>query len=683
MSKLLTEEFLSKYKDNVESMTNFGHFVYLRTYARWLDNEGRRETWKETVARAVEYNCSLIPGTTKEEAEQLFDNIYNLRQFLSGRTMYSGGTDVSKLYPTSNFNCAFTILDNFRAFEDIFYLSMVGAGVGFRVLKSDVDKLPKVRTDIELIQVPYQEIPKGKRQEFTTINQVTNDCIEIVVGDSKESWTQALEIFLSIFHSNRFRKIKYIMINYNNVRPIGEKLATFGGTASGHTSIEKMFKKMHHILTKGDSEFKKLRTIDAMDMANIIAENVVSGGVRRSAQICLFGADDKDILRAKSNLYIQDELGNWTMNTEISHRQMSNNSIYYEERPSKEQIRWQIEQQRYSGEPGFINGAAINKRRDNGNGVNPCGEILLDSNGLCNLTTVNVMSFVKDGKLDIVELLKAQRLSARAGYRMANIELELPNWDAVQRRDKLIGCSFTGWQDMINATGFDKEEEIDILQQMRNAVHDAVNKYAKEIGENAPLLSTTIKPEGTLSCLPTVSSGIHYSHSPFYVRRVRVSAHDPLVKVCEELGYPVFAEVGQEWETCTTKVVEFPVAAPSGKTKYDVSAIEQLENYKMTMNYYTDHNTSITVSVREHEWEEVIDWIDENWNEVIGISFLPLDDSFYKLLPYESISEEEYLRRVEEMKEFNQDLLRNYETQLNEDDDITDADCASGACPVR
>ena len=149
MSKLLTEEFLSKYKDNVESMTNFGHFVYLRTYARWLDNEGRRETWKETVARAVEYNCSLIPGTTKEEAEQLFDNIYNLRQFLSGRTMYSGGTDVSKLYPTSNFNCAFTILDNFRAFEDIFYLSMVGAGVGFRVLKSDVDKLPKVRTDIE------------------------------------------------------------------------------------------------------------------------------------------------------------------------------------------------------------------------------------------------------------------------------------------------------------------------------------------------------------------------------------------------------------------------------------------------------------------------------------------------------------------------------------------------------
>ncbi|MEG0908730.1 MAG: ribonucleoside-triphosphate reductase, adenosylcobalamin-dependent [Bacilli bacterium] len=683
MNKLLTEEFLSNYTDNVDSMTNFGHFVYLRTYSRWLEEEGRRETWKETVTRAVEHNCSLVPGTTKEEAEQLFDNIYNLRQFLSGRSMYSGGTEVSRLYPTSNFNCAFTKIDNFKAFEDIFYLSMVGAGVGFRVLKEDVEKLPKVRTDITLIQEPYKSVEKSKRQEFTTINQVTKDCLQIVVGDSKESWTQALEIFLSIFHSNRFRKVKFIMINYDNVRPIGEKLSTFGGTASGHTSIEKMFQKMHKILTNGEEVYKKLRTIDAMDMANIIAENVVSGGVRRSAQICLFGSDDEDILSAKTNLYVQDEDGNWSINKEISHRQMSNNSIYYLEKPSMEQIKWQIEQQRFSGEPGFINGAAMSTRRDNANGVNPCGEILLDANGLCNLTTVNVMSFVKDGKLDFEGLMNAQKLSARAGYRMANIELELPNWDAVQQRDKLIGCSFTGWQDMINEVGFDKEEEIDVLQQMRNSVHSAVEEYANNIGENAPLLSTTIKPEGTLSCLPTVSSGIHYSHSPYFVRRVRVSAHDPLVKVCEELGYPVFAEVGQDWETCTTKVVEFPVESPKGRTKYDVSALEQLENYRMTMKYYTDHNTSITVSCRDHEWDAVVEWLHENWDDVIGISFLALDDSFYQLLPYESISEEEYNERVKNMKEFDQKILEKFETSLNADDDVTDADCASGACPVR
>ena len=684
MKSLLTDEFISKYSDTDDKMTDFGKFVYLRTYSRWLEEEGRREKWIETVRRAVEYNCSLIEGTTREEAEKLFDNIFNLRQFLSGRTMFTGGTEVSKLFPTSNFNCAFTIIDNFKAFEDIFYLSMVGSGVGFRVLEEDVEKLPKVRTNVTLIDKNYEPVKKSKRQELTTTIQHSEDGLEIVVGDSKEGWTMALEIFLSIHHSNRYRKIKYVMINYDNIREIGEPLKTFGGTASGHSSLKIMFNKISKILSSGDTETKKLRTIDAMDIANIIAQNVVSGGVRRSAQICLFGANDKDIMSAKSNLFVQDENGNWNINKDIDHRQMSNNSILYLDRPTKEQIRWQIEQQRYSGEPGFLNKVAMDKRRPNANGANPCGEIILDSNGFCNLTTVNVMSFVnEDGTLDVEELLKAQRLSARAGYRMANIELELSDWDIIQRRDRLVGCSFTGWYDMVNATGMNKEEEKELMRKMRSVIHEELEMYAKELGENAPLLATTIKPEGTLSCLPSVSSGIHYAHAPYYVRRVRISAHDPLVKVCEELGYPVFAENGQDWETCTTKVVEFPLKSPNGKTKYDVSAIEQLENYKNSMENYTDHNTSITVSCREHEWDGVIDWLHENWDSVIGISFLPLDDSFYQLLPYESITEEEYNTRVQNMKPFDQDLLLKYETSMMEDDDITDDACASGACPVR
>lgn len=684
MAKLLTDDFISKYENIEDGMTDFGRFVYLRTYSRFLDDKKRRETWSETVRRAVEYNCGLIEGTTVEEAQLLFDNIYNLRQFLSGRTMYTGGTEVSELFPTSNFNCAFTTIDNFKAYEDIFYLSMVGSGVGFRVLKDDVDKLPKVRTDVTLINKNYEPVEKYKRQELTTTIQHSKDSLEIVVGDSKEGWVQALEIFLSIHHSNRYRKIKYVMVNYDNIRPIGEKLVTFGGTASGYISLEKMFNKISKILTSGDTETKKLKTIDAMDIANIIAQNVVSGGVRRSAQICLFGADDKDIMNAKSNLYTQDEDGNWSINKDIDHRQMSNNSIFYVERPTKEQIRWQIEQQRFSGEPGFLNKVAMDKRRPNANGANPCGEIILDSQGFCNLTTVNVMAFVdENGVLDVDGLLKAQALSARAGYRMANIELELSEWDMVQQRDKLVGCSFTGWFDMVNATNMTKEEQESLLREMRKTIHNELEKYAKEIGQNPPLLATTIKPEGTLSCLPSVSSGIHYSHSPYFVRRVRISSHDPLVKVCEELGYPVFAENGQEWETCNTKVVEFPLKSPQGLTKYDVTAIQQLENYKMTMKEYTDHNTSITVSVRPNEWEEVIEWVYENWDDVIGISFLPLDDSFYQLLPYESITKEEYEERVKNMKKFDQKLLEKYETSATEDDDIVDDACASGACPVR
>jgi len=164
---------------------------------------------------------------------------------------------------------------------------------------------------------------------------------------------------------------------------------------------------------------------------------------------------------------------------------------------------------------------------------------------------------------------------------MTCVELELPKWNQVQQRDKLVGCSLTGWQDMVNATGIDKEEQARVLKELRTAANEAASEYAQDIGENEPLLVTTVKPEGTLSQLPTVSSGVHYSHSPYYIRRIRINSDDPLVKVCEELEYPIHPEVGQDLDTCTTKVIEFPVKSPIGKTKYDVSAIEQLENYKL------------------------------------------------------------------------------------------------------
>ena len=199
---------------------------------------------------------------------------------------------------------------------------------------------------------------------------------------------------------------------------------------------------------------------------------------------------------------------------------------------------------RYSGEPAFINEVAGKKRRDNFNGVNPCAEILLDSRGMCNLTTVNVMAFVRpDGTLDYEALLLAQKLSARAGYRMTCVELELPKWNIVQQRDKLIGCSLTGWQDMVNATHMDKAGEAKLLSKLREVAQESSKEYAKALKQKEPLLVTTVKPEGTLSQLPVVSSGIHHSHSPYYIRRIRVNAKDPIVNVCEELGYPIKPEV--------------------------------------------------------------------------------------------------------------------------------------------
>ncbi len=682
---LLTDEFISKYKHQLSPLKQLGNFVYYRTYSRWLPEQGRREYWWETVRRAVEYNCSLVP-TRREEAEKLFDNIYNLRQFLSGRTFWVGGTAVSKNYPMANYNCSFLVIDSFKAFRELFYLLMVGSGVGARVLKDDVKNLPKVRVDYEIIHKDYTPIPHNAREDNTSLYFSHNNTVKITVGDSKEGWVQSLDFFFKLLYSNEYRNIKTIIIDYDHVRPKGEKLKTFGGTASGHSSLKNMFYKIDKVIKnsrKSDVFEKiKLRPIHCLDIANIIGENVVVGGVRRTAEMILIDPDDKECIEAKSNLYSQID-GQWIVNQDIVHRQMSNNSIYYREKPTREKLHWQIRQMRYSGEPGWVNARAASKRRPNMQGVNPCGEILLDSRGLCNLTTVNVLAFVKeDGTLDMDSLLEAQRLSVRAGYRMTCVELELHSWDKIQQRDKLIGCSLTGWQDMVNATGITKEEEANILSMLRKTAREEVDLYAKEVGENAPLLVTTVKPEGTLSQLPTVSSGVHYSHSSYYIRRIRISSSDPLVKVCEELGYPVYPEVGQDKDTCATKVVEFPIEAPAGKTKYDVSAIEQLENYKLFMENYVDHNCSITVHVREHEWDDVEEWIWQNWDDVVALSFLALEDNFYQLLPYEAIDEEEYNRRKGEMKPFIPSLISKYEEQET-NLDISGKGCDNGACPVR
>lgn len=684
-STLLSDNFISRYKHLPNPMGQLGQFVYYRTYSRYLPEEKRREYWWETVRRAVEYNCSLIP-TTIDEAEELYDNVYHMRQYLSGRTFWVGNTKVAKEYPMANYNCAFQVVDNFGAFEDLFYLLMLGSGVGMRILKDDVAKLPKVRTGIELFQKNYDPKPKYEREDNTCLQFTFNDTAKIIVGDSKEGWMQALRYFFDIAWRSEYKNIRRVIIDYDNVRSKGERLKKFGGTASGHDSLQTMFTKIDLVIKKAGIRHYgakvSLQPIDCLDIANIIGENVVSGGVRRSSEIMLIDADDQDCIDAKSNIYVEAN-GEWTLNKAIAHRQMSNNSIYYSQKPTREKLHWQIGKMRYSGEPAWVNGEAMNARcGKERKGVNPCGEILLDDKGMCNLTTLNALSFVTNGVLDTEKLLKAQRLSARAGYRMTCVEMELPKWNDVLQRDKLIGCSLTGWQDMVNATGMNKEQQIKLLKQLRDVAHIEAKAYAKEIGQNEPLLFTTVKPEGTLSQLPTVSSGVHYSHAPYYIRRVRISSTDPLAKVCEELKYPVFAESGQEWDTCKTKVIEFPVKAPLGRTKYDVSAIEQLENYKMFMTHYVDHNCSITVHVREHEWDGVEKWIWDNWEHQVGITFLSLSDAFYQLLPYEAITEEEYTKRLHSMKPFIPSLISKYEDE-EEDIDEGSGECSTGACPIR
>lgn len=683
-SGLLSKEFLSKYKHAPNPMEQLGSFVYSRTYSRYLPKLNRREFWWETVRRAVEYNCSLAP-TSREEAETLYDNIYHMRQFLSGRTLWVGNTKVAEDYPMANYNCAFEVIDDFHAYHDLFYLLMVGSGVGIRVLKEDAAKLPKIRTDMKILHKAYNPRPKEERLEFTNL-AFTQDDVTIAIGDSKEGWAQALDHYFNILTSNEYNKIKTMIVEYDSIRPRGERLKVFGGTASGYESMMTMLEKINKVITaagiRSGENRTQLQPIDLLDIANIIGENVVSGGVRRTSEIGLIDQDDETCIKAKSNLYRQVN-GRWEMDKALSHRQMSNNSIFYRRKPSREQLHWHIQQMRYSGEPGWINEEAGAKRRPNFCGCNPCGEILLDSHGLCNLTTINVKAFVdEDGKLDMEGLLAAQRLSARAGYRMTCRELEIHSWNQVQQRDRLVGCSLTGWQDMVNAAKLSREQQIDILEKLRTTAREAADEIADSLDLPKPLLVTTVKPEGTQSLLPTVSSGVHYSHSPYYIRRIRITATDPLCKVCEELGYPVLPEVGQDPVNCKTKVVEFPAKAPAGRVKADVSAIEQLENYKMFMEHYVDHNCSITIHVRDHEWPEVEEWVWNNWDDIVALSFLSYDDSFYELLPYEEITKEEYERRKAAMRPFNPSLISKYEREESELD-FDSSDCVNGVCPVR
>jgi len=367
---LLDDDFISKYKHIEPPMTPLGQLVYYRTYSRYLPEENRREYWWETCRRAVEFNCRLVPNTTKQEAENLFDNMFNLRQFLSGRTLWSGYTETAEKNKSSQFNCAFVAIDSFDVYKEICYLLMLGVGVGFSVENKYISELPRVRGDIKVMHKPYTPVLKNMRKEITDYT-ISGHVLNINVGDSKLGWSSAIEHFLRAFYDNEFATIKTIIMNYDSVRPFGEKLKTFGGTASGHDALLIIIDKMTKVLKKDNSSTKYLKSIDAMDMANIIAEGIVVGGTRRSAQMCLYDSDDTEVMNAKSNLYVMDGKGVWTANQDILHRMMSNNSVAYYEKPSMEELKERFETIKKSAEGNFFNMEAALKRNVNASGTNP------------------------------------------------------------------------------------------------------------------------------------------------------------------------------------------------------------------------------------------------------------------------------------------------------------------------
>ena len=680
----LSDEFLSKYKHMPDPFpTELGKVVYYRTYSRPIPEEGRREYWWETVARVVDFTCSLQPNhLLPNEAEEIYDLIYNLKLFPSGRSLWVGGTTASKKFSLGNFNCSFVTMDDLEKFSEILFVLMLGVGVGLSVESKYVNLLPKINSKIDVINADYVPVHKNDRKEHTEIKVIGNSAIEIEIGDSKSGWQEAVKFYFDIISNRQFEDVEIIVINYNNIRPYGEPLKTFGGYASGHIAIKTMFNKIAKLIASKKNKsnhWVKLKPIDCLDISTMIAENVVSGGVRRSSEIIFCDPDDVEVLEAKNNLYTAEN--GWKLNQEISHRTLSNNTIIYSSKPTKEKLKLHFESIKVSAEPGFANFKEMQRRRPDVKGGNPCFEILLDDRQTCNLTEINMMGFVcDDGSIDYESLYKAQMYSARIGYRMSTVELELHKWNLSAKKDMLIGCSLTGVMDFLNATKIDTNSFKELLKNLKNTARESADILASQLNMNKSLLVTCGKPSGTISQLPTVSSGSHYSHSPYFIRRVRVNAKDPVCQTLVACGFEWKPENGQTEENHTTKVFSFPIKSPIGRTKNDVSAIEQLETYKLLMENYVDHNQSSTVHVREHEWEDVINWVYNNWDSIVGLTFINHDDSFYQQLPYESITEEQYYEMLKSQPTFNPSIIKQFETF--EEFDVG-SDCEGGACSVR
>lgn len=748
--KFLSKEFLLPYVEKKAPFgSNFGLVVYLRTYSRFIPELQRRERWWETVVRVVEYSMSLYQGPAKfddlkKEAEELFDYIFNMKVFPAGRTLWVGGSGVVTKNSESNFNCSFRVIDSIEAFVEIFHLLLVGAGTGFSVEQKYIEQLPQLNTDIKISHRSYNERVKSQRQENTTIElketsafifdpiaqeskvvvldnsylvdskstlvedsiNVSKNCSTVVihVGDSKLGWTSALKAFL---HALTIQERKFeIQFVYDSIRPAGERLMTMGGRASGPAPLRTMFEKIEHSiqLCKGI-----LNSVAAMDICNYIAEGVVVGGVRRSSQIALGNLDDQDFVDAKYNLWSDETKAFYR-----SSRVMSNNSVHLYKNPGIEKLREIFKRIANNGEPGIYVAETAIKRRPNYSGTNPCAEILLANQGVCNLTELNVHAFVKEvnGKniFDYEDFQKAVELATRMGSRITNVNMWHPEWDAVQKRDRLLGVSLTGQVEAWDALGwgysFDENGNYlyesdyriaQVLSEAKYAARSEADRYHSEMRIPSALLVTTGKPSGTIAQLPTVSSGIHRPYAPYYLRRIRISRFDPVAKSLRNLGVPVVPENSQgddlEGEQCNTWVFTFPMKTSAPIRAIDEKAIDQLERYRQIMQNYIEHNQSITVTVAPEEWDEVAEWLakPENWNLTIGVSFLPRWDpvaggtASYPNLPYQPSTQEEY-EELSQQISFNEEELINLISEFEKTDyeeTELDADCSGNFCPVR
>ena len=612
--------------------TIYQEVIYKSRYARWRDDLGRREMWPESVARYFDFFEDKIPKGQRKELE---DAVLNLEVMPSMRALMTAGPALKRCN-VAGYNCSYLPIDNVRAFDEILYILMCGTGVGFGVEYKDVDKLPIVNEHFE--------------KSSTTL----------IVDDSKAGWAKALRELIAMLYVGQIPSW-----DLSKLRPAGARLKTFGGRSSGPEPLNDLFNFVLEKFTTAQG--RRLTPIECHDIVCKIGEVVVVGGVRRSALISLSNIDDRFMQEAKSGRW-------WELEGQ---RALANNSAVYSRTPDVTTFleEWNALIKSQSGERGIFNRqaaikqAAKNGRRDINQrfGTNPCGEIVLRPNEFCNLTEVVIRE--KDKFEDVARKVRIATILGTLQSTLTDFKYLRKVWKENVEEERLLGVSLTGIYD--NSTWWD-------LEKLKQIAIDTNKEYAKKLGIPQSAAITCVKPSGTVSQLVDSSSGIHPRHSEFYIRTIRADNKDSLTKFLIDSGIPNEPDITKPQDTT---VFSFPQKATKGsKVRDKLTAIEHLETWLKFKQLWCEHNPSVTISVKPSEWLDVGAWVYKNFDEVLGVSFLPMTEHTYKQAPYQDCTKEQYEElQVKMPKTLDWTKFISYEKEDNTTSSQELA-CIGGAC---
>lgn len=620
-------------------------FQYFDKYSRYNYEKNRRETWVETVNRAVDFLKELSENKLeKEDYQKIKTFILEMKATPSMRLIAMAG-EPARRTNIATYNCSFLPMDSIDSFVEQLIISMAGCGVGFSVEKEHVEKLPEVKNQTGEILPTFQ------------------------VPDSTEGWAEALKIGLETWFSG-----KNIQFDYSHIRPAGAPLKIKGGRASGPDPLKKMLDFIRKVILKRQG--KKLRPIDAHDIACMIGEAIVSGGVRRTALISLFDMDDKKMLNCKNGDNI---IGN-------EQRWMANNSAVWDRELNQEEILTQmfemIKGQR--GEPGIFSRVNANKmkparRKEAVFGSNPCGEINLRPYQFCNLSIA--IARPEDTLFTLSEKVRVATIIGTIQSMATHFPGLREIWKKNCEEERLLGVDINGQLDCPLLWPSNPSAP-DNFKALKKIAVDTNKEYAEKLGINQSASVTCVKPSGNSSQLFNCSSGLHPRWSEYYVRNVRIQANSPLFKVLKDAGVPMDPENGQTFESANTFVVHFPVKSPDEAiTRKEISAIDQCDFWLMNKKNWTEHNPSVTINYQPNEVIDLINWIWKNKSYIGGMAFLPMSNAQYNQMPYEEISEETYVELSSKFPKIDYSLIWEYEKE-DFTTSATELACASGVCEI-